>query len=964
MSVIIRLQNLPMSANASNIRRFFGGLAIPEGGVHIVGGTDGDAFIAFATDEDARKAMLLDRQAINGAPVRLFLSSKTEMQSVIESARSSALFSGVVSTQPSQPPAQKTETMQALDVTAPTLPSSFPSYRSDNPRDVQPVDRLDQFGYPIKRHVSPPPSSTNVGLPQYEVPRDDPYGEDYVRHQPRVSERPNQPELIPRDRDYSFDHSTVSQYGRYDVPRDRRTPPTEYGGPVRDSNGFESASRMSPRPYGSYYGDSTYDRRPETQFPRPKDGPRDDIRPAYSDGRYGRMPPEPPTGYDSRSPKHPTERFIPPERGMRDPRDAHPDSGQTPSVPYPHDNRPRTTYPYDREPAFPPPRSQAERDFSVRPPWLNEDVPSYGSKRPPAPPPELDDYPPKRRPPPSNARPTHERNSPSETDFVVRVTLPIGEVGIKAIFEVLRGVHIIPKWGIRIEEDALQRPTGYVFIMMSARDSFDRALAYDGRMYKSKPVKVVPSSLSEFYKVTDPNFHLKCPADIAKKLPPPGQPVTPPHHADGCLEVADLPPDTNRAEIVRFLGAPGLSASDVTIANFAPGDKSATKTPGSVRALVSLPSAKDLEILLSAKARPLRPDGSFPPVRLTPISRLQLEAYSALTVESKPKSEQAASSEPAVSTSPRETPKAVTGSLTCAYLSGLARPLKDSDVLRLFPSVLIPGDAIRMVGPENTSAYIDLISENNCRRAIEDITGSDSKSKLAHPSIRIEAITRAEMESRVAAVKGVEPVASQHPPDHRPSRPPRDHDPRDTGRPHWESRPPLRVGRHSSPAPPPFRPRSPQSMGRSKYDEPYYDHATHPQPFEDGLHNDPYNGPVRRPRPPMDLPHGAPPPPNDYVLPPRPSDSLPPPRRPGLDFVTVHLSNLPPSVTVDQLSGIMRDYYFVPGSIRLRRDIQGVPTGEALVDFNSAYDGDRVIRDLHGYRMAGRPLVLQYDRRI
>lgn len=47
MNVIIRLQNLPWSANASDIRQFFRGLQIPEGGVHIVGGDDGDAFIAF-----------------------------------------------------------------------------------------------------------------------------------------------------------------------------------------------------------------------------------------------------------------------------------------------------------------------------------------------------------------------------------------------------------------------------------------------------------------------------------------------------------------------------------------------------------------------------------------------------------------------------------------------------------------------------------------------------------------------------------------------------------------------------------------------------------------------------------------------------------------------------------------------------------------------------------------------------
>lgn len=47
MNVIIRLQNLPWSANALDIRQFFKGLSIPDGGVHIVGGEMGDAFIAF-----------------------------------------------------------------------------------------------------------------------------------------------------------------------------------------------------------------------------------------------------------------------------------------------------------------------------------------------------------------------------------------------------------------------------------------------------------------------------------------------------------------------------------------------------------------------------------------------------------------------------------------------------------------------------------------------------------------------------------------------------------------------------------------------------------------------------------------------------------------------------------------------------------------------------------------------------
>lgn len=89
MSVIIRLQNLPWSANALDIRNFFRGLSIPEGGVHIVGGELGDAFIAFSTDEDARQAMMLDGGKVKEIQVKLLLSSRSEMHKVIEAARQS-----------------------------------------------------------------------------------------------------------------------------------------------------------------------------------------------------------------------------------------------------------------------------------------------------------------------------------------------------------------------------------------------------------------------------------------------------------------------------------------------------------------------------------------------------------------------------------------------------------------------------------------------------------------------------------------------------------------------------------------------------------------------------------------------------------------------------------------------------------------------------------------------------------
>ncbi|XP_017777034.1 PREDICTED: uncharacterized protein LOC108563009 [Nicrophorus vespilloides] len=102
MSVIIRLQNLPWSANALDIRNYFHGLSIPEGGVHIVGGELGDAFIAFSTDEDARQAFNRNNGKIKEIQIKLLLSSRTEMQKVIEAARSQSIaaFMGNVQAQP------------------------------------------------------------------------------------------------------------------------------------------------------------------------------------------------------------------------------------------------------------------------------------------------------------------------------------------------------------------------------------------------------------------------------------------------------------------------------------------------------------------------------------------------------------------------------------------------------------------------------------------------------------------------------------------------------------------------------------------------------------------------------------------------------------------------------------------------------------------------------------------------
>lgn len=76
MAVVIRLQGLRVTAGSEDIRRFFTGLKIPDGGVHIIGGERDEAFIIFASDEDARRAMIHSGGVIRGSPVTFLLSSK------------------------------------------------------------------------------------------------------------------------------------------------------------------------------------------------------------------------------------------------------------------------------------------------------------------------------------------------------------------------------------------------------------------------------------------------------------------------------------------------------------------------------------------------------------------------------------------------------------------------------------------------------------------------------------------------------------------------------------------------------------------------------------------------------------------------------------------------------------------------------------------------------------------------
>ncbi|EFP01366.1 hypothetical protein CRE_24036 [Caenorhabditis remanei] len=114
MSVIIRLKNLPITAAASDVRTFFSGLKIPDGAVHIIGGDEGEVFVGFASDEDARIAMTRDRSLIHGAEIRLLLSSKSEQNSVITARKNGTYaspesYEEYVPTAPSQPSAPQAQ---------------------------------------------------------------------------------------------------------------------------------------------------------------------------------------------------------------------------------------------------------------------------------------------------------------------------------------------------------------------------------------------------------------------------------------------------------------------------------------------------------------------------------------------------------------------------------------------------------------------------------------------------------------------------------------------------------------------------------------------------------------------------------------------------------------------------------------------------------------------------------------
>lgn len=103
--VVLRLQGLNTEAGPEDIRSFFHGLHIPTGGVHILGGEMGEAFIIFNSEKEGQLAMRYSGKLLRGSSITLHISSlaefKRKMESSLNKPKSTALETKIV---PSSPP--------------------------------------------------------------------------------------------------------------------------------------------------------------------------------------------------------------------------------------------------------------------------------------------------------------------------------------------------------------------------------------------------------------------------------------------------------------------------------------------------------------------------------------------------------------------------------------------------------------------------------------------------------------------------------------------------------------------------------------------------------------------------------------------------------------------------------------------------------------------------------------------
>ncbi|KAM5158400.1 uncharacterized protein ACMZJ9_009692 [Mantella aurantiaca] len=84
MSVTLRLEGLSKKADCYDIRKFFVGLDILQGGIDIIGGSEGEAFVDVATWDNAYQALQMSDPKIRDSVVKISVISSEEKQQALE----------------------------------------------------------------------------------------------------------------------------------------------------------------------------------------------------------------------------------------------------------------------------------------------------------------------------------------------------------------------------------------------------------------------------------------------------------------------------------------------------------------------------------------------------------------------------------------------------------------------------------------------------------------------------------------------------------------------------------------------------------------------------------------------------------------------------------------------------------------------------------------------------------------
>ena len=76
----LHIQDLPDTASIIDVQNFFPRLDIPYGGIWILGGIQGDAFVRFSSHEELYKALMLDGMPLQGRQLKLSLADKDDIE--------------------------------------------------------------------------------------------------------------------------------------------------------------------------------------------------------------------------------------------------------------------------------------------------------------------------------------------------------------------------------------------------------------------------------------------------------------------------------------------------------------------------------------------------------------------------------------------------------------------------------------------------------------------------------------------------------------------------------------------------------------------------------------------------------------------------------------------------------------------------------------------------------------------